>query len=132
MYMNRPVHFEIQADNAERAKEFYEKALGWKIEKYMSKEDSGMMDYWMIMTGDSTPGINGGMYKRTEAEPLYTFDCTIDVPDIDKAIQAVKDAGGTITKEKTDMKDVGFFAGALDTEGNRFGLMQAHNSALIK
>ena len=125
--MNRPVHFEIQADDAERAKAFYEKALGWKIEKYMSKEESGMMDYWMITTGDSNPGINGGLYKRSEGgEKLYTFDCTIDVPDIDKAIEAVREAGGTITREKTDMKEVGWFAGCKDPEGNRFGLMQAH------
>ena len=34
---NRVIHFEIQADDIERAKKFYEGALGWKIEKYMGK-----------------------------------------------------------------------------------------------
>jgi len=28
------VHFEIPADNVERAKLFYEKAFGWQISKY--------------------------------------------------------------------------------------------------
>src|SRR6478672_288505 len=108
--MNRVIHFEIQADDVERAKKFYQNALGWKIEQAMKKEDIGM-DYWMITTGSEGPGINGGLYARGEAsEKFYLYDCTIEVPDIDKAIEAVKANGGTITREKTDMKGVGLFA----------------------
>lgn len=122
--MSRVIHFEIQADNIERAKNFYEKALGWKISQMGKKEDIGM-DYWGIETGEG-PGINGGMYSRAEgSENFYLYDCTIDVKDIDVAIEAVKANGGTITREKSEMKGIGFFAGAKDTEGNRFGLMQA-------
>lgn len=123
--MNRVVHFEIQADDVERAKKFYEAALGWKIEKFMKKEDMGMMDYWMIDTGTG-PGIGGGMYERKVAdEKYYLFDCTVDVKDIDAAVAAVKANGGTIVKEKMEMPGIGWFASAKDTEGNRFGLMQA-------
>ena len=125
-YMNRVVHFEIQADNVERAKKFYENVLGWKIEKYMSEQDSGMMDYWLVMTGpDGTPGINGGIYNRPSDDKLYTFDCTVEVKDIDKAIAAVKSNGGEIMRNKSELPGVGWFAGVKDTEGNRFALMQA-------
>jgi predicted enzyme related to lactoylglutathione lyase len=124
--MNRVIHFEIQADDVERAKNFYEKVLGWKIEKYMDKEKSGMMDYWMVMTGEEgTPGIDGGMYQRPADDKIFTYDCTIDVEDIDKAVEAVRANGGTITKEKSELPGVGWFASAKDTEGNRFALMQA-------
>lgn len=126
--MNRVIHFEVQADNVERAKDFYQKVFGWKIEKYMSKEDKGMMDYWLIMTGDEKePGIDGGLYKRPIDNKIYTYDCTIDVADIDKAIEAVKANGGVITMEKSELPGVGWFVGAKDTEGNRFSLMQAAN-----
>jgi predicted enzyme related to lactoylglutathione lyase len=122
--MNRVIHFEIQADNVDRAKTFYEKVLGWKIEQMMSK-DKGGMDYWGITTGEGTPGINGGIYSLGEAsEKFYLYDCTVEVPDIDKAIAAVKANGGTISREKGEIPGVGLFAGAKDTEGNRFGLMQ--------
>ena len=122
--MNRVIHFEIQADNIERAKKFYEKVLGWKISQAMTKEKGGM-DYWMIVTGESGPGINGGLYKRPEkGDKLYLYDCTIDVPDLDTAMKAVKSNGGTIFKDKMEIAGVGWFAGAKDTEGNRFGLMQ--------
>jgi predicted enzyme related to lactoylglutathione lyase len=81
------------------------------------------MDYYGITTGDSQPGINGGIYRRGE-EKLYTYDCTIEVPDIDAAVAAVKANGGTITREKSELPGVGWFASAKDTEGNRFGIMQ--------
>lgn len=125
--MNRVIHFEIQADNIERAKKFYEKTLGWKIEQMMKKEEKeeGSMNYWGITTGDSVPGINGGMYERKSAEEAFhLYDCTVEVADLDAAIEAVKANGGTITREKGEIPNVGFFAGAKDTEGNRFGLMQ--------
>ncbi len=122
---NRVIHFEVQADDVERAKTFYEKALGWKIEKAMSKDDGGMMDYWMIDTGKG-PGIGGGLYQRPmEEEDKYTtYDCTVTVEDIDASIAAIKAAGGTITREKSELPGVGFFASARDTEGNRFSVMQ--------
>ncbi len=122
--MNRPVHFEIQADNVGRATEFYKNVLGWKITQMMKKDEGGM-DYWGIETGEGA-GINGGMYARpSDGDKFYLYDCTIDVPDLDKAMEAVKANGGTITKEKMEIPNVGWFAGAKDTEGNRFGLMQA-------
>jgi predicted enzyme related to lactoylglutathione lyase len=123
--MNRVIHFEIQADDIARATNFYEKALGWKISQMMKKEEGGM-DYWGVVTGaDGTPGINGGLYPRPASEDKnYVYDCTIEVPDLDAAIAAVKANGGTITKEKSELANVGFFARAKDTEGNSFGLMQ--------
>ena len=64
--MPRPVHFEIPAENPERAMKFYEAAFGWTFHKW-----AGPMDYWMINTGPATePGINGGlMPRRDPAQP---------------------------------------------------------------
>jgi predicted enzyme related to lactoylglutathione lyase len=121
---NRVIHFEIQADDVERAKKFYENVLGWKIEQVMSTEKGEMMDYWMLNTGTG-PGIGGGMYKRPAEDKIYTYDDTILVADIDKAVEAVKANGGMITREKSELKGVGWFASVKDTEGNRFALMQA-------
>jgi len=121
----RVIHFEVQADDIERAKKFYEKVFDWKIEMYDQKDEKVGMDYWMIITGpDGTPGINGGMYIRPKKDALHNYDCTISVEDIDEAIEAVKKNGGKITIEKMQMKDIGWFARATDTEGNTFGLMQ--------
>jgi len=124
--MNTVIHFEVQADDVERAKGFYEKVLGWKIAPMMTKEEGGAMDYWGITTRESGPGINGGLYKRPEGEEekYYFYDCTVDVPDLDEAMEAVKANGGVVVREKSEIPGVGFFAGIKDTEGNHFGLMQ--------
>ena len=121
---SRVVHFEIQADDVNRAKNFYEKALGWEITPAMTKEQGGM-DYWSVKTGpEGTPGINGGLYERPTDRKLFTYDCTIMVDNLDKSIKAVKENGGKITTEKMEIPGVGWLVSGLDTEGNKFGLMQ--------
>ena len=123
MVAKRVIHFEIQVEDFERAKDFYEKVFDWEINQAMEKENGGM-DYWLLTTGpEGTPGINGGMYIRPKQNPLYTYDCTISVDDIDKAMQLIKDNGGKILREKVDMPEMRWFSRATDSEGNIFGLM---------
>ena len=125
---NRVIHFEIQADDVTRAKDFYEKVMGWKIEKYDfgDNKNPDPMDYWMLMTGENDkPGINGGLYKRQDDNKLKTYDCTIMVDDIDAVADKIKTNGGKILREKQKMEGLGWFARAEDTEGNIFALMQA-------
>ena len=121
---NRVVHFEIQADDVQRAKTFYEKTFGWEVSQMMTQEQGGM-DYWGLKTGEEgTPGINGGLYQRPPEGKMYTYDCTIQVEDINKAIDNVRSNGGTINGEVMEIPGVGLFAGGTDTEGNKFGLIQ--------
>jgi len=121
---SRVVHFEIQADDVQRAKAFYETCFDWKIDMIMTKEKGGM-DYWGLTTGpDGTPGINGGLYQRPADNKLTTYDCTLQVDNIDTAIEAVKANGGHVHGDKMEIPGVGWFATAYDTEGNKFGIMQ--------
>ena len=92
---NRVSHFEIPADNPTRAKTFYEKAFGWRIEAY-----PGFDNYWGVGTvpvndkrqPTEAGAINGGLAKREG--PLTHPVFTIEVPDIDRAISAVEKNGG--------------------------------------
>jgi predicted enzyme related to lactoylglutathione lyase len=130
---NRVIHFEVQADDIERAKKFYSNVFGWEIKKWGGDKpdtDYGVsMEYWGLVTGKSNPGIDGGLYKRSDSpRKMNSFDCTIQVSDMDKAIAAVKANGGQIQpyegKEKWEMEKLGWFSRAVDSEGNVFGLMQ--------
>ena len=126
--MPRVVHFEIEAENPERAAKFYTKVFGWKIEKW-----DGPMDYWMVVTGDKKePGINGGMYKRKEkakGNDHNAYVCTIDVPSVDEYEKKIKANGGKITMPKSAIPGVGWFATATDTEGNCFSIMKTDMKA---
>ena len=119
----RVVHFELPADDPDRAAKFYADAFGWKVEKW-----GGPTDYWLVTTGEAPePGIDGGIGRRQDADDQITN--TIDVPDLDAAVTAVEAAGGRITRAKGPVPGVGWLAYAVDTEGNPFGMMQADESA---
>jgi len=120
--MSRVIHFEIPAENPERAAAFYKKAFGWKIERW-----PGPMEYWMVNTGsDGAPGINGGLMKKGD---VSTTTNTVGVDSVDKAIEAVTNAGGKLIMPKTPIPTVGYFAYCQDTEGNLFGVMQSDPNA---
>ena len=78
--MPRPIHFEIPAENPERAMKFYSSVFGWKFSKW-----GGPVDYWMISTGQpGEPGIDGGlMPRRDPAQPCVN---TIAVPNVDESL----------------------------------------------
>jgi uncharacterized protein len=128
--MPRVIHFEIHADNPERAVAFYQSVFGWTITRW-----DGPVEYWMIVTGpDNQPGINGGLLRRpgpapTEGQCVNSYVCTVDVPSVDEWIGRITAAGGVIALPKMPVPGVGWLAYARDPEGNIFGLMQMDAAA---
>ena len=121
--MPRVVHFEINADDPERAVKFYQEVFGWKIKKW-----EGPMDYWLATTGpDDQPGINGGIMKRTH--PQASTQNTVDVPSVDEFTKKVTERGGKVVVPKMPVPGVGYMAYCADTEGNVFGIMQEDPTA---
>lgn len=119
------VHFEIPADDQERAKKFYQEALGWRIDPVPG------MDYNMVITTDmdestgqpTQPGaINGGMMAREGqiTNPVIT----VDVPDIDATLQVVERLGGSVVMPKNEIPGMGYFAYFKDPENNIMGLWE--------
>lgn len=121
--MSRVVHFEIHAENPERAVQFYSRLFGWEFTKW-----GGPMEYWLIKTGeDGTPGINGGLFKRQGAidgQAVIAYVCTIDVASVDHFVADIPRQGGTIALPKMPIPGIGWLAYAKDPEGNIFGFMQ--------
>ena len=125
--MNRIVHFEIPAENLQRAADFYTGVFGWKIEKW----PDGAGEYWVVMTAQresKEPGINGGMVLRDrEVDPSTgsnAFICTVQVDDYDETERKILNAGGRAAEAKTMVAGVAWQGYYFDTEGNRFGLHQ--------
>jgi predicted enzyme related to lactoylglutathione lyase len=116
---NPIVHFEIPADDVQRAQKFYESALGWKI------SDPWKMDYFLVETRkEGEVGINGGLMKRKmPGQPFMNY---IETGDIDQALKRVQDAGGTLCLPRTEIgTGMGWIAAFKDTEGNLLGFHQA-------
>ena len=125
--MSRVVHFEIQADDLERAKAFYGAALGWTFEDYGQFTGS---PYWGVITGpDDQPGINGGLLQRPAptAGPGHgtnAFVCTLGVEDYDATEKRILDAGGQVALPKMALTGMAWQGYYIDTEGNTFGIHQ--------
>ena len=121
--MARVVHFEIPADDPERAIKFYEKVFDWQIEKW-----DGPMEYLLIMTGEEDkPGIDGGLARRED--PDTGVENTVDVKDLDVTLANVKAQGGKVIRPRIAVPGVGWMAYIKDTEGNVFGLMESDPEA---
>lgn len=120
--MPKVVHFEVNADDIERAKKFYENAFGWKIEKWEGGE------YWVIQAGEEgEEGINGGLQKREEeSDQIFNY---ISVSSVEDAKSKVEKNGGKIVSPKITVPGVGYFYMFEDTEGNKLGIMQEDEDA---
>jgi predicted enzyme related to lactoylglutathione lyase len=120
--MPRVIHFEVSADDPDRASQFYENVFGWNIQKW-----GGPKDYRLISTGeDNQPGINGGIFKR---EGPVNYVNTIDVPSVDEFVAKVTEHGGKEVVPKVTIPGVGDLVYCQDTEGNVFGILQAASGA---
>ena len=120
--MPRVVHFEIPADDPERAVRFYSAVFSWQVEKW-----PGPTDYWLITTGSKDkPGIDGAILRRIGESKVVD---TIDVPSVDEFIDKIKANGGEIAQPKMSVPGVGYVAYFQDTEGNIFGIIESDMSA---
>lgn len=126
--MARVVHFEIHAEDPERAARFYRAVLGWEIRKW-----DGPMEYWTVRTGDDAqPGINGGMIRRRgtiDGQAVIAYVCTVDVESLDRGLAAVAEQGGMVALPKMPVPGVGWLAYVKDSEGNLLGLLESDPSA---
>jgi uncharacterized protein len=121
------VHFEIPADDIERAQKFYSELFGWKIEKFTGITP---MDYWSVITSAETEGmggLGGGMMKRQDPQQRITL--YIDVPSVDAYMDKVKTLGGKVCLPKMAVAGMGYFTVCLDPENNGFGLWENNPQA---
>jgi predicted enzyme related to lactoylglutathione lyase len=122
------VHFEIPADDLDRARAFYRDAFGWRLDSMPG------MGYTLVSTTETddqgmptSPGaINGGMLQRQA--PITSPVITVDVADIDAALAQVEKLGGQVVRGAEPVGDMGIAAYITDPEGNVIGLWQSTRS----
>jgi predicted enzyme related to lactoylglutathione lyase len=122
--LDKVVHFEIPADNVERAKKFYQDTFDWKITPVPQ------LNYTLLGTVEideknmpkEAGAINGGLMERSFG--IKGPVLTISVTNIDAAIEKIQKLGGKIVQGKMEVPTVGFIAYFADTEGNILGLIQ--------
>jgi len=112
----KPVHFEIPAQDTNRAREFYGNLFGWQFDSM-----EGPTEYHMTRLGEDTgaavfPGDTGAIR-------IY-----FEVDDINAGAARVNELGGK-ADDPQPVPGMGWFSTGEDTEGNPIGLWQTDPSA---
>lgn len=115
--------FEIGATDLDRATKFYETIF----DVTLTPMDMDNIKMRMFPTTDMAEGVggavvdSGGFHKPSGTDgPLIYLNGN---PDLQKVLDRVTDAGGTIMVPKMAISpEYGFMAVITDTEGNRIGL----------
>ena len=136
--MNPVVHFEMGYQDKQRMTDFYSKVFGWQMKMYGPE----MGNYVVAQTTETDekgmvqkPGtINGGFYQKTDDPSSHAPSVVVAVDDIHQAMKEIEAAGGKNlgsmgqdgqrTMEPQDIPGVGLWISAMDTEGNRFSVLQ--------
>ena len=117
--LSKVVHFEIPADEPERAIKFYENVFKWKIDRW------DQYKYWLITTGeDNEPGINGALLPNEFSSMLNDV---INADSYDDFAEKIENAGGKMLSKKLEVPELGFTGMFQDTEGNILGIIEYTN-----
>lgn len=116
--MNRPVHFEILAEDPERVVNFYRNIFGWEIASWEGSEEA----YWLATTGpEDAPGINGAFMGPHFDQAVIN---TIEVESLEQTLAQVDAAGGRKVLGPNEIPGVGTHAYCADPSGILFGVLQ--------
>jgi predicted enzyme related to lactoylglutathione lyase len=125
--MDSVIHFEMPYDDEARVAKFYQAAFGWNTQALGEQ----MGHYVLATTTESTDGrptkpgtINGGFFPKKPDWPAQHPSVVIGVDNVSKAMQKVRDAGGTVLGEPMEIPGVGSYVSFMDTEGNRVSMLQ--------
>jgi predicted enzyme related to lactoylglutathione lyase len=114
---NHICHVEIPTTNFEKAKSFYSKIFGWKVNLMPD------MNYASFETG-SEPGGGFNKVDKVTSSGEEGVLIYISVDEIHQTLARITELGGNVIKEKTEIPETGWYALFVDPEGNVIGIFQ--------
>lgn len=118
------IWYELITDDVDRAREFYRAVVGWEIAAEGQAMPTGTT-YRMIARSDG--GNAGGVLTMSDdmkahgGKPVWLG--YIHHPDVDAAVERIKQAGGEVHMPAMDMPGVGRMAMVADGQGAQFYVM---------
>jgi len=121
---NKLAHFAIEAEDVDRAREFYQAVFDWTFEPW------GPPGFYLIHNA----GVHGALQTRNG--PLGTgrkgFPCSFAVADIGKTATLIEESGGRVHGQRHKIPTVGELVEFTDTEGNEAIVIQYEPEQLKK
>ena len=127
---NSVAHFEIYADDTAKLVDFYTTLFDWKV-KPMPESN-----YTLITTVDTNAdgmpvqagGINGGILNVPGYKPGAWVNYVM-VDSLDASVNKAVSLGARVTKPKSPVSGMGWFAMLIDPQGNAFAMFQQDSQA---
>ncbi len=108
-------HIDIPVTDMDRATTFYGSLFGWQI-----AEVPGFEGYPMWQAPNKISG--GGLAPRSDG---FTQPRSyVEVDSIDATLAKVRDAGGTVVMERSEISPTSWWAIFTDPDGNHVGLYE--------
>jgi len=128
---NSVSHFEIYADNPGPLAQFYTTLFDW------SAQEMPGMDYTMLRSVDTDAngvptqpgGINGGLLKRPDGFRAGAWVNYVNVDSIEQTSKKAQELGARLTKDKTAVPGMGWYAMFVDPQGNNFAIWKMDPAA---
>ena len=108
-------HIEFSTRDLEESKKFYSDVFEWKIQDFPG------MNY---ATFEAEGGTGGGFSPVSEETLPGSTLVYINTPELEKTLQKIRSAGGTILLDGYDIAGVGRMATFRDPTGNVVALLQ--------
>jgi predicted enzyme related to lactoylglutathione lyase len=119
--MGRIIHFELVAQDHERAAAFYSKVFGWQI------TPAPMPAGYLLAETGAGEGIDGAiMSNQYQSQPTIAW---IEVDDLNATLDAARAAGGTQVGEVQELPGIGRLCYVRDTEDVLVGLRQRSSAS---
>lgn len=119
---------DLITDKPSLTKKFYQELFGWQFEELsLAGGLFGKINYTLIRHNGK---LIGGMIDQTQLavkEDISQWVVLMSVKDINKAVNEVKNSGGTIFSPATDLGDRGQVAIVADPQGALLGFLQTKN-----
>ena len=111
------VHVELNTTDVSKAKAFYTKMFGWKLEDVAMPN----MTYTLIGVGE---GTGGGMMQQMQPGAPSLWLAYVLVDDVAAATAKAKSLGAKVMMDVTPVMDMGSFSIIIDPTGAHLGLWQ--------
>ena len=134
MHKNGVAHFEIYSNNPEKLSHFYTSLFDWDVEEAPA---AAGIEYRVVQTVDtdsqnrpaSVGAINGGIVRRPNGYGVNGSVNYVNVDSIENSVDKAKRLGARVTKDKTAVPGMGWFAMLTDPEGNNFAVWRSDRDA---
>lgn len=111
---------ELATTDQAAAVNFYTEQFGWRQEGDM---DMGPIGKYLFLYQGA--GMIGAVMPKVPEMPMVTWSYYFRVPDIDRAVSAVRNNGGQILQEPTEIPGGDYSMSGMDPQGAAFALVGA-------